>query len=183
MGYKEDMEQARQLAEQKAKESGYEAQKQEAEESAAPEQKTEQTTQEIDFAKHESDVLKFLGDKLGREVDSFDSLNQVKETVTEKEREYFSEEAKALDEYIRDTGRGASDFAKLKTDWDSVDDDKCLLDYYKGQHDYLTEEQVKLKIEATYEKPKALDPDEHESEEIQRRETGFLARSYRSMRN
>ena len=84
------------------------------------EQNTETTSSEVT----EDDVLKFIGKRYGKEINSLDEFNQTRE-----ENEPLPEDVSKYLKYKKDTGRGINDFYELQKDYDEVEPDKLLADY------------------------------------------------------
>lgn len=113
----------------------------------------------------------FLTEKVGREIKSFEDLSQVQEKEVEKEvRKYDSPESEAYDKYFSETGRSINDFANLKKDWSKESDESIVIDYLKQENPYLTDSDIKFKLDKVYKSPNKLDPEEHSAEEIANRE-------------
>ena len=71
----------------------------------------------------EEEVLKYIGDRYGREIKSFDELNQ------QREEEPLPEDVSKYLKYKKETGRGFSDFAKLQKNYDEMEPDTLLKEY------------------------------------------------------
>ena len=72
----------------------------------------------------EEDVLKFIGNRYGREINSLDDLSQARE-----ETEKLPEDVAAYFNYKKETGRGIKDFVELQKDYDEMSPDNLLKDY------------------------------------------------------
>ena len=72
----------------------------------------------------EGDVLKYLGNRYGREINSLDELAQVRE-----EQEALPEDVSKYLQYKKETGRGINDFYELQKDFNDISPDKLLRDY------------------------------------------------------
>jgi len=72
---------------------------------------------------NEEDVLKFIGDRYGREIKSLDELNQ------QREEDPLPEDVSKYLTYKKETGRGFDDFVKLQKDFDGMDQDDLLREY------------------------------------------------------
>ena len=83
----------------------------------------EETKEEISLT--DEDVLSYIGKRYGKDINSFDELMQERETSEE-----LPEDVAAYFKYKKETGRGIEDYVKLKRDFDSMDDDKLLAEYY-----------------------------------------------------
>jgi hypothetical protein len=71
----------------------------------------------------EEDVLKYIGERYGRDIKSFDDLNQ------QREEEPLPEDVSKYLKYKKETGRGFDDFAKMQRDYDEMEPDKLLKEY------------------------------------------------------
>ena len=72
---------------------------------------------------NEEEVLRYIGDRYGREIKSFDELNQ------QREEEPLPEDVSKYLQYKKETGRGFSDFAKLQKNYDEMEPDTLLREY------------------------------------------------------
>jgi hypothetical protein len=86
-----------------------------------PEVKEEIKTQSSELK--EEDVLKFIGNRYGKEIKSLDELNQQRE-----EKPLPEDVAKYL-KYKKETGRGFDDFAKMQRNYDEMEPDRLLREY------------------------------------------------------
>ncbi len=83
--------------------------------------KDEAQTQSSELS--EEDVLKYIGNRYGKEIKSLDELNQ------QREEEPLPEDVSKYLKYKKDTGRGFDDFVKLQKDYDEMDQDQLLREY------------------------------------------------------
>ena len=92
-----------------------------------PVEETRVETEEKDIPQSselsEEDVLKFIGDRYGREITSLDDLQ--KQRVDEP----LPEDVSTYLKYKKDTGRGFDDFAKVQKNYDEMEPDKLLREY------------------------------------------------------
>jgi hypothetical protein len=84
----------------------------------------ENITENIPAELSEEDVLKFIGDRYGKTINSLDELNQTRE-----EAEPLPEDVSKYLKYKKETGRGINDFYELQKDFDEMSPDKLLRDY------------------------------------------------------
>ena len=98
------------------------------------EQNTETTSSEVT----EDDVLKFIGKRYGKEINSLDEFNQTRE-----ENEPLPEDVSKYLKYKKDTGRGINDFYELQKDYDEVAPDKLLADYLSATEKGLDADDIK----------------------------------------
>jgi hypothetical protein len=82
-------------------------------------------------------VLKFLGNRYGREITSFDDLVTEKEVTPE-----MPEDVSAYLKYKKETGRGIEDYVRLNRDFDSMNEDSLLREYLKSTEDGLEMSQI-----------------------------------------
>ncbi len=83
--------------------------------------KDEAQTQSSELS--EEDVLKYIGNRYGKEIKSLDELNQ------QREEEPLPEDVSKYLKNKKDTGRGFDDFVKLQKDYDEMDQDQLLREY------------------------------------------------------
>jgi hypothetical protein len=87
-------------------------------------------------------VLKFLGNRYGREITSFDDLVTEKEVTPE-----MPEDVSAYLKYKKETGRGIEDYVRLNRDFDSMNEDSLLREYLKSTEDGLDNEDISIMME------------------------------------
>lgn len=86
-----------------------------------PEVKEEIKTQSSEL--NEEDVLKFIGNRYGKEIKSLDDLNQ------QREEEPLPEDVAKYLKYKKETGRGFDDFAQMQKNYDEMEPDRLLREY------------------------------------------------------
>ncbi len=86
-----------------------------------PEVKEEIKTQSSEL--NEEDVLKFIGNRYGKEIKSLDELNQ------QREEKPLPEDVANYLKYKKETGRGFDDFAKMQRNYDEMEPDRLLREY------------------------------------------------------
>lgn len=84
----------------------------------------------------EEEVLKYIGERYGREIKSFDDLNQ------QREEEPLPEDVSKYLKYKKETGRGFSDFAKLQKNYDEMEPDNLLREYLAATEKGLDAEDI-----------------------------------------
>lgn len=99
-----------------------------------PEAKEEIKTQSSELT--EEDVLKFIGNRYGKEFKSIDELNQ------QREEEPLPEDVSKYLQYKKDTGRGFDDFAKLQKNYDEMEPDNLLREYLSATEKGLDAEDI-----------------------------------------
>ena len=90
----------------------------------------------------DEEVLSYIGKRYGKDINSFDELMTERETSEE-----LPEDVAAYFKYKKDTGRGMDDYVKLQRDFDSMQDDSLLAEYYLTTEDGLNHEDVKDMID------------------------------------
>ena len=91
------------------------------EEPKAEENIEENTTQSSEL--NEEDVLSFIKNRYGKDINSLSELNE------QREESPLPEDVSTYLKYIKDTGRGFDDFAKLQKNYDEMEPDKLLREY------------------------------------------------------
>ena len=87
-------------------------------------------------------VLEFLGNRYGREIKSFDDLMSERQ-----EQEEMPEDVSAYLKYKKETGRGIEDYVRLNRDFDSMNEDSLLKEYYKATEDGLDSDDINVLME------------------------------------
>ena len=108
------------------------------------EQEQEQETEEAQVEEQpveeelsEDKVLKYLANRYGREISSFDDLVQEKQ-----ESEDIPEDVSAYLKYKKETGRGFEDYVRLNKDFTSMDENALLREYYTSTEEDLDDEDI-----------------------------------------
>jgi hypothetical protein len=97
----------------------------------------EETVEDKVVELNEEDVLSFIKNKYGREINSIEELTQAREEAPE-----LPKDVAAYYKYKQETGRSIEDFVKLNKDIDSVNPDKLLKDYLTRTEKGLDEEDI-----------------------------------------
>jgi hypothetical protein len=84
----------------------------------------------------EEDVLKFIGNRYGKEIKSLDELQQ------QREEEPLPEDVSKYLQYKKETGRGFDDFAKMQRNYDEMDGDQLLREYLTATEKGLDAEDI-----------------------------------------
>jgi hypothetical protein len=108
-------------------------------------------TQKID----DGVVLSYLGNKLGRDVSSFDDLVEVREKEVE-----LPEDVSAFYNYKKETGRSLKDFMELQRDYDSMNPDDVLKSYYMQTSKGLDASDVEFELNKKFGYDQDLDDDD-----------------------
>ena len=114
--------------------------KHEAEQQAEP--VAEETVVEEPAGLSEDDVRSFLSERYGREINSLDELNEVRESAPE-----LPEDVAAYYKYKQETGRGLEDFMKVNRNLEEADGDALLKEYLLITEDGLDAEDVEMMME------------------------------------
>lgn len=104
--------------------------------------KDETQTQSSELS--EEDVLKYIGNRYGKEIKSLDELNQ------QREEEPLPEDVSKYLKYKKDTGRGFDDFVKLQKDYDEMDQDQLLREYLTATEKGLDADDIEDLMEDYY---------------------------------
>lgn len=102
----------------------------------------EETTVEEPTGLSEDDVRSFLSSRYGREINSLDELNEVRESAPD-----LPEDVAAYYKYKQETGRGLEDFVKLNRNLDESDGDRLLRDYLLETEEGIDDEDVEILLE------------------------------------
>lgn len=100
----------------------------------------------------DEDVLSYIGKRYDREINSLDELFEQRNA-----NEELPEDVSAFLKYKKETGRGINDFIKINKDYNDVDDDQLLRDYYLDQNKDLDLEDVQFEIEDRFHYDQDLD--------------------------
>lgn len=90
----------------------------------------------------EEDVLSYLGKRYNKEISSFDEL-----MAQRQEKEELPEDVEAFLKYKKETGRGIQDYLKLQEDFDTMDPDKLLKQYYMATEVGLDEDDIDIMMD------------------------------------
>tara|TARA_R100000654_G_scaffold29292_2_gene53959 strand:- start:8364 stop:9500 length:1137 start_codon:yes stop_codon:yes gene_type:complete len=89
----------------------------------------------------EEDVLSYIGKRYGKEINSFDELMSERESSEE-----LPEDVAAYLKYKKETGRGFNDFQRLQEDFDEMDPDYLLTQYYKATETGLDDDDIDIML-------------------------------------
>lgn len=125
-------------------------------ESVQPEGETQTESSEL----NEEDVLSYLGKRYNKEINSFDDL------MTERESsEELPEDVAAYLKFKKETGRGFNDFVNANKNYDDLDPNQLLKEYYRQTESELDEEDIDYLIEDKF----GFDEDLDEESEIKKK--------------
>lgn len=88
-------------------------------------------------------ALKYLNEKLGKQVNSFDELIEVKVENPLDDDPYL----KSLYEWRQKTGRPIEEFQKYQKDYNSVDDFEVVRELLQLEYPTLTSDEIQLELE------------------------------------
>ena len=114
-----------------------------AQEPVAEENKVETPNEE--FKIKDEDVLSHIKNRYGKEINSLDELFSERESSPE-----LPEDVEAFFKYKKETGRGMDDFIKLNKDFDEMDSDTLLEDYYKHTEEGLDSDDINDLIDSKF---------------------------------
>lgn len=89
----------------------------------------------------DEDVLSYIGKRYGKEINSFDELMSERESSEE-----LPEDVAAYLKYKKETGRGFNDFQRLQEDFDEMDPDYLLTQYYKATETGLDDDDIDIML-------------------------------------
>ena len=123
---------------------------------------------------NDGDVLSYIGKRYDREINSLDELFEQRNA-----NEELPEDVSAFLKYKKETGRGMNDFIKINKNYDDVNDDQLLLDYYLEQNKGLDPEDVSFEIEDKFSYDEDLDEErEIKSKKVAKKKELVKAREY-----
>ena len=93
----------------------------------------------------DEDVLSHIKDRYGKEINSLDELFAEREVSPE-----LPEDVEAFFKYKKETGRGLNDFMQLNKNYDEMDSDVLLADYYKQTEEGLDEDDINDLIDSKF---------------------------------
>jgi hypothetical protein len=97
-------------------------------------------------------ALKFISEKLGREVSSFEDLVQEKEVIKEIEKptEYLTEFGKGYEEFFKETGRSPDEYMSLNKDVSSMSQEDVIKESLRIGNPELSKEDIDFLYEEEY---------------------------------
>jgi len=119
--------------------------KEEEQETKEPVAKEETPAEEQKFEIKDEDVLSHIKDRYGKEINSLDELFSERESSPE-----LPEDVEAFFKYKKETGRGLNDFMQLNKNYDEMDSDVLLADYYKQTEEGLDEDDINDLIDSKF---------------------------------
>jgi len=89
----------------------------------------------------EEDVLSYIGKRYGKEITSLDELAEAR-----KENEELPEDVATYLKFKKETGRGLNDFVSANKNYDDLDPDQLLAEYYRQTEKELDGEDISYLI-------------------------------------
>jgi hypothetical protein len=102
----------------------------------------------------EEDVLTFIKDRYNKNINSFDDLLAEREKAVE-----LPEDVSAFLKYKKETGRGIEDFMKIQVDYDKVNEDQLLQEFYAQTEGDLDPDDIKYLLSNRFSYDEDLDED------------------------
>ena len=107
--------------------------------------KSENPVEKQELSIKDEDVLSHIKDRYGKEINSLDELFSERESSPE-----LPEDVEAFFKYKKETGRGLNDFMQLNKNYDEMDSDVLLADYYKQTEEGLDEDDINDLIDSKF---------------------------------
>jgi hypothetical protein len=105
-------------------------------------------------------VLQYLSEKLGRDINSFDDLNNNQPVES---NDFASDQLKVINDYIKTTGRTVQDYINTQTvDLSNVTDEAVLREYIRLDNPKLTDAELNDYLIETY----RTDKEKHSAREM-----------------
>ena len=101
---------------------------------------------------NDESVLSYIKERYDKDIDSVDEL-----FAERKANEDLPEDVSAYFKYKKDTGRGIEDFVKLNKDYDEMDSNQLLTNYYSITEEGLDASDIKDIIEDKFSYDEDLD--------------------------
>ena len=120
---------------------------------------------------NDADVLSYIKNRYDRDIDSVEQLFETKESNVD-----LPEDVSAYFKYKKETGRGIEDFVNLQKDYDNMDGNTLLSQYYTHTEEGLDSEDIKDLIEDKFNYDEELD-DESDIKKIERAKKRELAKA------
>ncbi len=106
------------------------------------EEKIEEEVVKEDYQIGDEDVLSFIKNRYSKEINSLDDLFEQKES-----NEELPEDVSAYLKFKKETGRGFQDFVNLNKDYDSMDNDQLLAEYWSQSKPHLDAEDIQFELD------------------------------------
>ena len=137
-------------------------------------EKVEVETKEVEAPAPElndADVLSYIKNRYDRDIDSVEQLFETKESNVD-----LPEDVSAYFKYKKETGRGIEDFVNLQKDYDSMDGNALLSQYYAHTEEGLDSEDIKDLIQDKFSYDEEVD-EESDIKKIERAKKRELAKA------
>lgn len=122
----------------------------------------------------EEDVLTFIKNRYNKDINSFDDLLAEREKAVE-----LPEDVSAFLKYKKETGRGIDDFMKIQVDYDKVNEDQLLRDFYAQTEGDLDSEDIEYLMSDRFSYDEDLDEDQEvKSKKIAKKRELAKAKKY-----
>jgi hypothetical protein len=132
------------------------------EEKLNPKSEPEEQVNEVPEADiDENKIISYLGKRYNKEISSLDDIWEQRQV-----NEELPEDVSAFLKYKKETGRGINDFINLNKDYDSLDQDTLLFDFYKEQNKGLDSEDIRFEIESKF----SFDEDFDEEKDVKKKQ-------------
>jgi hypothetical protein len=123
------------------------------EDTPVQETSVEDTPVETSTEYGEDELRDYIKNRYNREIENIDDL------FAEKQQEELPEDVSAFLKYKKETGRDIKDFMKLQVDYDQVDDNKLLQDFYSSTEEDLDSEDISYLIQEKFGYDEDVDDD------------------------
>ena len=120
---------------------------------------------------NDADVLSYIKNRYDRDIDSVDQLFE-----TQESNEDLPEDVSAYFKYKKETGRGIEDFVNLQKDYDNMDGNTLLSQYYAHTEEGLDSEDIKDLMEDKFGYDQELD-EEADIKKIERSKKRELSKA------
>lgn len=145
------------------------------------EEQAEVQEQEIiqELESEEKDDNWFLGKLKERYEVELNSVDDLKNVLTNTEKQTLPEDVEKYLEFRKETGRSFSEFAELQKDWTSVSDEQVIREYYEQTKPHLDKEDIEHIISEQFSYDEELDEErEVRAKKIAYKEALFEARNH-----
>ena len=120
---------------------------------------------------NDADVLSYIKNRYDRDIDSVEQLFETKESNVD-----LPEDVSAYFKYKKETGRGIEDFVNLQKDYDNMDSNTLLSQYYTHTEEGLDSEDIKDLMEDKFGYDEDVD-EESDIKKIERSKKRELAKA------
>ena len=120
---------------------------------------------------NDADVLSYIKNRYDRDIDSVEQLFETKESNDD-----LPEDVSAYFKYKKETGRGIEDFVSLQKDYDNMDGNTLLSQYYAHTEEGLDSEDIKDLMEDKFGYDEDVD-EEADIKKIERAKKRELAKA------